>query len=84
MRCKQCGGILQHALTSVMQENYYQCNTGLTEMQETKEPGIQRGTIRLCGCVYNHEGKQVQDAIIQYWSDGRVQVARVENGRFKR
>lgn len=84
MRCKKCGGMLAHALTDVFQETYYECRTGLCELQEAKDPIVLPGRIKQCLQVYNNAGQIIQDAIMQYYSDGNVRIARVENGRFKK
>jgi len=84
MRCKKCGGMLSHALTDIFQENFYQCNTGLTDLQHIGEDGVQRGSIRLCGQAHNAKGQSLENDLVQYYSEERVQVAHIENGRFKR
>jgi len=76
MRCKRCGGILQHWLTTTDDSRYYRCHQGLT----THDPLYPHRThsINLCGQVQDKDGKVIPIGTpLMYWSDGKANLIKV-------
>lgn len=58
MRCKNCGGILNHVLTDTDGQPVYRCQQGLSHLVISLKQGVSfRGYTEPCGLYYDHGGR---------------------------
>jgi len=75
MRCKKCGGILHHFVTTIKGEVIRRCHTGIMSLHEAGYG--HRMTI--CGATYDEVGKEAQiGRTFAVRSEGNIKIATVQ------
>jgi len=73
IRCKSCGGMLNHVVTDLTGDCYYECQTGLTGF---RRDGERKNSIYTCGKTYDSRGIEFK-GVIGYMSGGALQTVRL-------